>query len=267
MYDNVYTPVTSLPRAPHYTSGICAIKYFKWEDVLVWPELNPLTGTITTSLQLKPGKSIYLASGLTDSTRRYEEAQKPDGAGDFFEMSCKGSLAGSSGQNFLTLAQMKHHQWGLIIEDRNGFNRLIGNKDSGASFSHNYGNGDARKTDVQWKWESPMPAPIYGGASFDITIGGITVTAGSLTLIMRFRVGAAGSPMNEGSTLLVNAGFVNKHLLVMADGIGLPVDDFSGAIDWTGSIQRHVEKAFASNTIDFKGSVVHNEIIEVYAFS
>ena len=73
--------------------------------------------------------------------------------------------------------------------------------------------------------------------------------------------------MNGGDTTLLNAGFANKHLLILADGTGLPVDDLTGAVDWSTSIHRHVEKALASNSVEFIGGVVNNETIEIYAWS
>lgn len=269
MYHNVHYPVSALAAAPVKSPGVCSVKLFKWEDVLTWPDINPATGMISSSVALKPGKFIYLLESINPS-REFSELEKKDAAGPYFEIKQTANLMGSSAAQILTLGTMMHHQWGLILSDKNGYQRLIGNQDSGADLVYDYNSGsgtESRKTPLVFKWEHPQPAPIYAGAAFDIVIGGEILTAGSLQLLIRFQVGASGAPMNDGDTLYINNAIQNKNLLILVDGVGLPIDDFSGDVDWTGSIQRHVEKALASNTINFIGSVNTDEIIEIYAFS
>jgi hypothetical protein len=269
MFQNVHYPVATLAVGDVKSPGLCSIKYFKKEDVLTWPTLDPETGMLATAITLKPGKFIYICQAINPS-KAFDESQKAAAAGPYFDMSVKGSLSGSTAAHFLTLGTMIHHQWGLIVPDKNGVTRLIGNQDSGADLAVDYSSGqgaDSRKTELSWKWQHPQPAPIYTANAFDIVIGGVTVTAGSLQMILRFEVGAVGAPMTEGDILLINAGFANKNLLIICDGLALPIDDLTGMIDWSGSIQRHVEKGFASNTIEFIGGVINHEIIEIYAFS
>jgi hypothetical protein len=269
MYHNVHAPVATLEKAPVKTGGLCAIKFFKWEDVLTWPSINPQTGMLSSAITLKPGKFIYLAKAI-DQLRSFEEQQKESTAGIYYDLTIKASLPGSNAANILSLQTMVHHQWGLIVEDRNGVNRLIGNQDSGATLSKNYDSGTltiSRKTEITLTWQHPQPAPIYAASAFDVVIGGQTITAGALQLIMRFQVGDPGAPMEEGDTVLTNAAFVNKYCLVIAGGLALPVDDGSGSINWVGSIIRHIEKTLAGNTITFVGGVVNTEIIEIYAFN
>jgi hypothetical protein len=89
----------------------------------------------------------------------------------------------------------------------------------------------------------------------------------SARLVIRFQVGAAGAPMAAGDTVYTNALMAGKKLLLVADGLGLPVDDGSGAIDWTGSLVRHIEKTDASPSLTIVGGAINNEIIEIYALS
>ena len=259
----------SLSKGVVRIGGLCSIKYCKWEDVAKFPIISPVTGKIETSIELKPGKFLYYCKAI-DQSQSYEEKQNKSNAGPFVEMMVKGNLHGSSVGNTLTIQQMVLHQWVILVEDRDGATRLIGNQDTGADFVNNYSSGtvsDSRKTDLSWKWENPLSAPVYNANSFDIIIGGILITAGSLQLLLQFEVGATGAPMDDGDTILINSLFENKNLLILADGIGIPVDDLSGAIDWTGSIQRHAKKAPASNTIEFIGGVVNEEKIQIYAYS
>lgn len=259
----------SLAKAPVRTGGFCTLKFCKKSDVLTWPEINPATGVMGTALVLKQGGVFYYAE-LIDQGRGFDEQPKDSLAGLFFEISVNGSLRGSNASNILSIQSMLNQQWILIVADRSGVTRLIGNEDTGASLTYKYDSGsltNSRKTDISFKWQHPLPAPVYDANAFDIIIGGVIVTAGQLTMLLRFKVGAPGAPMNDGDMLLVNNGLKNKRLLILTDGIGIPIDDFSGDVDWTGSIQRRVEKAFSSNTCNFIGAVKIDEIIEIYAFS
>lgn len=269
MYQNTYYPVASLAIAPVRSPGVCYVKYFRKQDVLAWPTVDPQTGLLNSSITLKPGAFLYLCESI-DPSRNFSENQKDTLAGPYFDMTIKASLQGSTAAHPLTLGTMIHNQWGLIVKDKNGVTRLIGNEDGGAEFIMDYASGsgsESRKTELTWKWQHTQPAPIYAADAFDIVIGGITITAGCIQFIKRFEVGAAGSPMNQGDLLYINNLLINKKALVIVDRQALPVDDLSGDIDWTGSIDRHIEKADTSNTINFIGSVMDKEIIEIYAYT
>lgn len=270
MYDNVYLPVSSIQDAPVKTGGLCSIKIFRWQDVLAWPVINPLTGVMDTAVTLKEGSFIY-SCPLIDETRSFEEEQKEDASGHFFSIIVKGNAPGSNAANILDLQTMIFHRWGIIAEDRNGVTRLIGNEDSGASLSFKYSSGTndtSRKTELIFSWEHSQPAPIYSAFAFDIVIGGVHITAGCLKFIQRFKVGQASAPMDDGDITLINSLFVNKNLLVLASGIVVPVEDGSETIDWgTDPVIRHIEKLYASDTVTFVGSATLNEIIEVYAWT
>ena len=205
--------------------------------MLLWPAVDPLTGIIDSSVTLKPGTYLYTADAV-DQLRGFEEDQKESIAGPYFDISVTATLRGSNAANILTLQKMIHHQWGLIVEDRNRVTRLIGNPDSGADFSQNYNSGtlsNSRKTEVSFKWQHPLTAPIYEADSFEIVLGATTITAGCIQFIKRFEVGATGAPMVQGDELYINALLANKKALVIIDGLAMPVDDFSGSIDWTTS--------------------------------
>lgn len=267
---NIYADVNSLQKSPVETGGLCSVVYFKIEDVETWPAINPVTGIIDTAIVMKAGKSLYLCQAA-DKGRSYDEELKHDSRGDYMDILVTATIAGGTNTaNILSLDAMKHHEWGMIVKDRGGFYRLVGNADKGAKFFYKYTSADgttSRKTEVKWVWEYPNSAPVYNSTLFTVTIGGVIITAGRLTLIMRFRVGDAGAPMDDTDTTLTNPLFANTSLLVLADGIGLPVDDGLGAIDWAPLITRHVEKTFAGNIITFVGGVTDEEIIEIYAFS
>jgi len=72
---------------------------------------------------------------------------------------------------------------------------------------------------------------------------------------------------DDGDTEYQNNALIGKRVLVVVDGIGLPVDDGTGDVDWTGSVQRRVEKTLAGNRINFVGAVQDEEIVEIFAYT
>lgn len=263
----------SLQKAPAIEpGGLCSFVIFKKEDVLNWPSKDPQSGYLATTVQLKPGKSFYLVAA-TDKDRTFTEELKRGPEGPYYEILLTGVLAGNTAANTLSIEQMQFSEWGAIVHDRDGISRLLGSEDSCAEFNNKYSPADisgSRKRSIAFTWQNSLPLPIYSAQGFTISIGGVPVTAGKLTLIMRFQVGRPGSPMDDGDTVLTNAAFANKNLLVLANGLAIPCDDDSGDIDWTtppASITRHYEKTFAADTITWVGAVNQDEIIEIYAFS
>lgn len=269
MYQDIYYPVAALGAGSVKSPGLCSIKIFRREDVLTWPAIDPETGVLASGITLKAGKFIYLL-GSIDASRRFTENQKSSNAGYHFETTVKAQLMGSSAAHHLTLGTLIHHEWGILVKDKNGVTRLIGNQDSAADLITDYDSGqgtESRKTDLTFKWQHPQPAAVYTAAAFDIVIGGEIITAGCIQLLASFEVGAAGSPMNDGDTIYINSAMTNKRVFITIDGMAPPIDDGSGDIDWTGSIDRRIEKAVASNTAVFVGGVKNEEKIYVYAIT
>jgi hypothetical protein len=128
-----------------------------------------------------------------------------------------------------------------------------------------------RHTDLPFRFDVSPIEDLFQTVTQQATIldftTGASIQVNGLREIAAFRVGAIGSPMAPGDTIYTNSLLVGQKVLVMATGFGLPVDYLDGAIDWTGSIERHVEKAIGSNSITFPGSVPDGDIIEIYAFA
>lgn len=180
MYKNVYRPISHLDRAPQiHVGGLCWIYAFLWEDVVEWPTLNPLTGTITEALELKAGAELLRVRPI-ERNRFFQEEEKSSTAGDYVEVRLNFRLAGNTVANALTLSRMKYHQWGFLVKERDGFIRLIGDADSGARKNSNYssGHGDNhRGHDVQFVWEHPESIPFYEETM--VLVGGSPITIGT----------------------------------------------------------------------------------------
>jgi hypothetical protein len=263
----------NLQKAPVIEpGGLCSFLIFKKEDVLSWPVKDPTNGYLASTVQLKPGKSFYLVAAV-EKDRTFNEEQKYGDEGPYWEINLTGTIAGNTAANTLSAEQMQFSEWGAIVHDRDHITRLIGNADKCAKPFNKYSPADitgSRKRNLSFSWSFPLSAPIYAANAFLISVAGLPVTAGSITLIKRFQVGRPGSPMDDGDTVFTDAGFANKNLLVLANGIGVPCDDGLGAIDWTSppaSITRHYEKTLASDTMNWVGAVIQDEIIEIYAWS
>lgn len=266
---NIYRPVQSLQKSAPETGGLCGFSIFKIEDVLYWPPVNPVTGIISEAIQFKEGKSFYIVQAA-DPGRSFDEEMKYDNAGPYADIKVDGSLAGHNSANILTLQAAPYHRWGAIITDRSGVYRLIGSNESGARFTWKYTSGDvsiSRKTDFTLTWQPAVPAPLYQATTFNITIGGVSITAGKLTLLQRFRVGDPGAPMVDGQEVLTNPAFANRKLLIIVNAAALPCDDGTGNPDFTGSLERRYQKTDASDTATFLGGVIQGELIEIYAYA
>lgn len=128
---------------------------------------------------------------------------------------------------------------------------------------------------AQWR-ENNLPVPVpaqelsplfHAAAPPNVTIVFASGHYVSLraTLVKRFQVGAPGSPMNEGDTVFSHPVLAGRKVLVLVDGLGLPVDDGTGEIDWSSSLVRHIEKTDDSDSLTYVGGVTNKEIHEIYA--
>jgi hypothetical protein len=268
-YENLYVPVLSIPKPDKIEpGGLCRIMIFKMEDVLEWPEISPLTGCIETALQLKPGKVFYQVIA-SEKDREFDEELKRDGGGDYHEGQVTLTVPGNSVATTLSFAAMARHRWGLILRDRGGQQRLVGSDDSCARISYKYTSGSKDKSrlrEIRFLFESINPSPIYLPTAWTINIGGVIITAGTLQLVASFVVNDPGAPMAHGDVTFIHGLLADRNILFIADGLALPVDDGTGAIDWTGSLARHIEKTFASDTVNVPGGVTTGEIIQIYAY-
>lgn len=164
LYNNTFTAPASIYR-PSYLNpgGWCSLLFFLHEDVEAWPVINPATDIIVTELILKSGKSFYTIKGV-ENDRLFNETSRRSNSGISHEVSATCKIGGNDNNITLTLGRLQHHQFGLLVKDRNGERRLIGDADSGAVIEFNYTSGDwndQRGRQVRWVWNSTQPVPIY----------------------------------------------------------------------------------------------------------
>jgi hypothetical protein len=270
MQENRYLPVQNLRRTKINHFGICFILFFRHKDILNWPGLDPLSGGISSALVFKPGAAFY-ACQVIEKDRIFKEDHREAGAGPYVETTVTGSLGGNNVNHITATAAMMGEQFGLLIQSRNGEQRLIGRRDAGAKFIWDFteGNGgNSRKRDVKWVYESEFPVPVYAGGSVVIDntiipVGGATPPPGgasSFSALNAFIVGSPGAPMNPGDTVLTNPALLNKNVIVFADGMPIPQPPVPVPS------KRTITKVFNQNTITFHGGVMPDEIIQIFTY-
>lgn len=164
-YCNIFTAIGTLQKPPVNNPGICLIQFCRWEDVAVWPTVDPLTGILNSSIQLKPGVEWNLLFA-PNSDRTFSEQQQQSSAGPYYKVQVTGYLPGNDQPTVQKVAAMAYFDYVLLVTDRDGLIRLIGDEDTGAEFSNTYKSGDAsasRRRDITFTWETPNPCPIYPG--------------------------------------------------------------------------------------------------------
>jgi hypothetical protein len=259
MYDNIFLEMQNL-RKPTVIKpgGWCKIYIAKHEDVAQWPAVNTAnSGILDYALQLKEGKTLYIIDA-TQRERSLNEKTLLGPEGPAVEIIVNASLAGNTINNTLGLNAMLFHKYVLIVEDRDGIARMVGNQDAGASLSWDFTTGNqnaSRGRNLKWTWIHSQGAPIYNGGPI---ISDITQVFTQLSLLIEFEVGAlgAGEPMDDTDTTFTDDDLINRNFIMLADGVLIPQVVRPGF--------RHCTKPFNSNTITVNGGVTHPEIISIY---
>lgn len=170
---NAWFPVQHMDRPPVEVDGLCYFYFCPVEDVLQWSGINPQTGTITDEIVLKEGKS-WLRCNVIEGGRAYTEEQQEDPSGPFLSMKITGFLPGDSPANTYTASAMKYRQFAIVMKERTGIMRLLGNQYAGCDFSQAYTSADINGTrgrSLTFTWQNEDSAPLYLSAvSIDGTI-------------------------------------------------------------------------------------------------
>jgi hypothetical protein len=196
MYENIVLPVQNLRKTTEIKpAGLCRIIFFRRMDVLTWPQKSPVDGVIYDGIQLKEG-TVYYSFQPADKERIFSEDLKQGNAGPFVDITVNGRMGGNTLNHITALDAMMHFDFGVLVQERNGEIRLIGNEDSGADVSFGYTSGDidtSRISSIKFTWQHPQRAPIYESDMIivDDTIipigsGSPTVQSGSLNEVVPF---------------------------------------------------------------------------------
>lgn len=170
MYNNIYLPVQHLRRVPAKPGGLCWIIFFKWEDVITWPKVDPVNGVINDAIVLKEDAVLYRCE-VSDYDKVFTESLKVSSSGPYVEINVQGMLVDESNNNNLNISTMQFHQFGVLVEEKNGIIKLVGDEDSGCDMVYDYTSGDigvSRKYVLHFTWEHCQRAPIFLGGNITI---------------------------------------------------------------------------------------------------
>lgn len=198
-YNNIFTSFQNISNVSPKAGGFCWAVLCKWEEVLNWPSLHPVTGLVEDELELKPGSTFYRLQGM-EKDRFYKENDKQTDAGTMTASQVQALIAGSSNPVLLVLQQMRFHQWVIILQDRSGQIRLIGNEDAAAFCLRNYDTGDVDGTRIyslQFGFESQLPPPVYKPTT-------VLIDGSSISILPTYTTPGAGGI----GTMIIESTFV-----------------------------------------------------------
>jgi hypothetical protein len=264
---NIVFPVQNLLRTPIETGGLCWLLFFLHQDIDSWPEVDPVTGVITSNLVFKTGRNFFTAQ-FGEKDRIYKEDLKQSASGPYVETTVQGILFNDSGNAITGVNAMIYNRFGLLIKERTGIQRIIGNKDAGAKFEYDYTSGSistTRQRQCKWIFESPNPAPIYQGGGIVIngtvipvgTSGGSGSSTPTLALHASLYV-SSGNTLEPGDLTYTHPDLAGKTIMVFANGIYISTLAIAG--------QRYCTKALNDTTITFNGGVGDMETIDIFIF-
>lgn len=267
LYANIYNPFQALARpGTIYPGGICSIYLIRKQDIETWPAIDPETGGITDDIGLVSGASMYLLQA-TDSGKSMSEEVKQSPAGPYTEVKVNAKLPGNNSSNFYSLQNALYQQFAVLIKDRNGERRLIGNADSCPRIIWSYNTGDAESSRIytlQLNWSTQLRPPVYQGILDNLSDipGGSSSAVSVISLVTRFKVGESGSPMAAGDTVFTSSSIANRYVKVFQDG--MKVTEFVAGI----TVENYIQKTLSGSTITWmNGGPAAGSIIEIYAFS
>jgi len=165
MYQNLFSPVQHIRRPAVRGGGYCWLVFTPIENVDIWPTTDPASGVAASEIVLKAGKTWYEAK-MVDKDRFFNEAMQVNDAGHFWQQTVTGYIGGNNSNQTLNASVLPYHQYVLMLKDRDGQVRLIGNEDSGARLLIDYTSGDidaSRRRNFRWEWQHINPASIYIG--------------------------------------------------------------------------------------------------------
>jgi len=229
--------------------------------------MDPVNGVFNSALVFKDGAQFYSAQFI-EKDRAFKEDQRESTAGPYVESTVTGILGGNNLNHISGITAMMGGQFGVLLQERNGEQRLIGRKDAGAKFVWDYTSGvdtTSRKRNCKWIYESEFPIGVYQGGNVVIDgaiipVGGTLNGSNNFQLHTSFIVGDPGAPMVNADVNYSNPALVNKRVIVMADGLPIPQPP-SPVVT-----KRTITKVYNENNITFNGGVVHGEIIEIFIY-
>lgn len=155
--------ITDLKKLPINVSGLCQFLYVPVDEVAQFPEVDPVNNTALSPVVLKAGRNWRTLKGI-DKGQALSIAPKSDTGGDYIESAATAFHPDSDVLSESQFFKLKQFDYLLMLKERNGMIRIIGNEYAGAQFSYDYTSGEAssqRGHNLSFNWQSIFPPLIY----------------------------------------------------------------------------------------------------------
>jgi hypothetical protein len=173
MYPTEYLPLQTIGKnTGDNHGGFCRWWYTTIENILVFPEVDPLTQRLISEPELKPGSVWSGPVRVDDRQTGWEQKMAVSKAGPYFKNVVQGAIDGNSITSHINLGNLINHEFIIIGKVRSGgFYIVLGNEEGGLQFSFDTisGNGamDAAGSKLAFAGDSINNAPVLEEFSFD----------------------------------------------------------------------------------------------------
>lgn len=128
-----------------FIGGFCSWWYTLRENVLQWPEVNPVTQKLSDEPILKAGKAWYGPVNVPDTSVGYTETQEVDRSGLYYKQRVTGIIPGNDAASHINLQNLTYHQFIIIGKVRaGGFFLMVGGRYAGMRLDHETTTGDGQ---------------------------------------------------------------------------------------------------------------------------
>jgi hypothetical protein len=180
MYQTGYTGILPLQRNFTYVGGFCRFWYIPFEDIGVFPRINPDNQKLVAEPSLKVDKAWFGPIKVPRDKLGYNEELKYTKAGPYYECKVEGMHIGDSPESRVNFENMPYHKYVIIGKMRaGGMYLLIGTVDSPCTFNTVFNSGksgaDTSQTAIQFITEHISKAyiiPSFNGDTLSPGIGG-----------------------------------------------------------------------------------------------
>lgn len=159
---NVYNKIT--PATGLHVAGICKIKIVPKEWLLSPLVIDFKTGRIISDVLLMEGKN-FIEIDFVQDTYDYGEKPKSSKQGSFYEISLSGNTNSLTADDLQTLNTYRYHQFVAVIKDRQGRQKIVGNKDAGMvlqfSNKETTDKGGTQLIAIDMTMDMQNPAPFF----------------------------------------------------------------------------------------------------------
>lgn len=132
-----YVPVLPFSKGLNFVGGFCQWWFTPWQNITVWPGVDPLTQFLDSEPTLANGATWFGPIKVPNNKLGFTEEQKLDKAGIYYNQNVSGFYPGDSGTSRINLENLPYNQFAVVGKMRaGGLFLLLGNEEYGLTFNH-----------------------------------------------------------------------------------------------------------------------------------